>query len=402
MSLERIAPLPPSRMKTVAAQAAQILVGGLGGLVAHSLGVPAAWLSGSVLAVVLWGALGFGTPIARPLADAAMLVSGVSMGAGVTPEAIAAIGRYPFSLAFLAVGILASTIGSMMWLTRVSGWRRDDALLASAPGAFSTALAIALDRDAAVAQIAVVQTFRIFVLITVLPSIVVLIGGGSAMNSLVQAQRSVASPLAMAVVLVGGLALGIGFERLRVAAPILLGGTVVSSLFHATAWAPGFMPPVVATAGLVLIGVFIAERFARVERDALRETIPAAAGSFLISMMIAAGFAALAALAAKVAVADSLVAFAPGGLEAMMVLALVLGLDPLYVGVHHLARFLGIGVVLPFVFAWLRRSDDAQDAPAGFQRSQEGVDQESDAETGREGGGDGEAGAIGGHDDPPV
>jgi uncharacterized membrane protein AbrB (regulator of aidB expression) len=33
----------------------------------------------------------------------------------------------------------------------------------------------------------------------------------------------------------------------------------------------------------------------------------------------------------------------------MMVLAVVLGLDPLYVGIHHVARFLGIGVVLPFV-----------------------------------------------------
>jgi uncharacterized membrane protein AbrB (regulator of aidB expression) len=51
------------------------------------------------------------------------------------------------------------------------------------------------------------------------------------------------------------------------------------------------------------------------------------------------------------------VAFAPGGLEAMMVLALILGLDPLYVGIHHLARFLGIGLALPLVVTWLGRSD---------------------------------------------
>ena len=58
--------------------------------------------------------------------------------------------------------------------------------------------------------------------------------------------------------------------------------------------------------------------------------------------------------------ADGLVAFAPGGLEAMTVLALILGLDPLYVGIHHLVRFLGIGLVVPFVVAWLQRGDPPQ------------------------------------------
>jgi uncharacterized membrane protein AbrB (regulator of aidB expression) len=37
----------------------------------------------------------------------------------------------------------------------------------------------------------------------------------------------------------------------------------------------------------------------------------------------------------------------------MMVLALVLGLDPLYVGAHHLSRFLAIGIALPVVAGWL-------------------------------------------------
>jgi uncharacterized protein len=34
----------------------------------------------------------------------------------------------------------------------------------------------------------------------------------------------------------------------------------------------------------------------------------------------------------------------------MMILALVLGLDPLYVGTHHVLRFLAIAVVLPLVY----------------------------------------------------
>jgi len=48
----------------------------------------------------------------------------------------------------------------------------------------------------------------------------------------------------------------------------------------------------------------------------------------------------------------------------MMVLALILGLDPLYVGVHHLARFLGIAMVLPVAVGFLGRPQGETAEPA--------------------------------------
>ena len=90
--------------------------------------------------------------------------------------------------------------------------------------------------------------------------------------------------------------------------------------------------------------------------------------AFDIAVLAVVGLSALLALARGAvrevlglvtwigAVMAAIVAFAPGGLEAMTVLALILSLDPLYVGIHHLVRFLGIGLVLPFVVAWLQRS----------------------------------------------
>ena len=119
----------------------------------------------------------------------------------------------------------------------------------------------------------------------------------------------------------------------------------------------GVIPPVIATGGLVLIGLFIAERFR--ERPALHPEAGARGGAGLLRGRHGASrrsSPALAAWLAGVSFANSLVAFAPGGLEAMTVLALILGLDPLYVGIHHLVRFLGIGLVLPFLIGWLQRS----------------------------------------------
>jgi membrane AbrB-like protein len=308
-----------------------------------------------VIASVLWTATGCARRLPKPAVDAAMLVSGATMGASITPEAFAAVARYPLSLAALVVGVFAITGASVVWLMRVSGWRRDDAVLASVPGALSTVMAVAADRNADVAAIAVVQSFRLFVLVVLLPGLVVSLEGGGAGAALIGAGQPVIDPADFALVLLGGLAVGTVFERLGVAAPILLGSTAVSTCLHVTGLAPGVIPPVIATGGLVLMGTFIADRFGNLNRSSLRKLVPAALGSFAVGMAVATLFSGLAAWLAQVSFANALVAFAPGGIEAMMILALILGLDPLYVGVHHLARFLGIGFFVPFVIAWLQR-----------------------------------------------
>src|ERR671921_823330 len=53
----------------------------------------------------------------------------------------AATARCPRRLVALVLGVCPITLASTLWLTRVSGWSRDDALLASVPGALSTVMA---------------------------------------------------------------------------------------------------------------------------------------------------------------------------------------------------------------------------------------------------------------------
>ncbi len=346
-------------MRPVLETAAQLLVAGLGGLIFNVLGLPAAWFSGAVVAVVIWIALGQGRSMPSPLVDAAMLTSGVTMGTGVTPEALAAMAHYPVSLVVLLFALVAITGASSFWLVRVSGWRRDDAILASAPGAMSAILAIAVDRGSDILPITVVQSVRFLILVTLLPSAVAFLGdvGGD----LPLQGRSIMSPAGLFVTLAGGWALGLVFARFGVAAPVLFGGAAASALLHGTEAAPGVVPPVLAAGGFILVGAYIADRVRGLTWAMLRRTLPAALGSFAVGMGAAAACAALAAVLARVAFADALVAFAPGGLEAMMVLALSLGLDPLYVATHHLARFIAVGLGFPALITFLPRSEAAPD-----------------------------------------
>jgi uncharacterized membrane protein AbrB (regulator of aidB expression) len=68
----------------------------------------------------------------------------------------------------------------------------------------------------------------------------------------------------------------------------------------------------------------------------------AAFGSFAVATAVAAAFALLVVALLPFRIADVVVAFAPGAQDTMMVLALAMHLDPVYVGAHHLARFLAV------------------------------------------------------------
>ena len=83
---------------------------------------------------------------------------------------------------------------------------------------------------------------------------------------------------------------------------------------------------------------------------------------------VAASFALLVAALLPFRVADVTVAFAPGAQDTMMVLALAMHLDPVYVGAHHLARFLVVSFSVAIVARRMARQPS--DKPrAGWKRS---------------------------------
>jgi uncharacterized membrane protein AbrB (regulator of aidB expression) len=59
-----------------------------------------------------------------------------------------------------------------------------------------------------------------------------------------------------------------------------------------------------------------------------------------------------------------MIAFAPGSVDAMMLLALALNLDPVYVGAHHLTRIFFVSLTMPFVARRTARSLKIRTEPA--------------------------------------
>jgi uncharacterized protein len=117
-----------------------------------------------------------------------------------------------------------------------------------------------------------------------------------------------------------------------------------------------------ARRGAVGIGALIGTRFARMKTKTLLGHVNAGLGSFAIAISISAIFVALIVLTTHVGIADIVVAFAPGAMDAMLALALTLHIDPIFVGAHHLSRFVFVTIATPgIVHLFGRPQEDVDD-----------------------------------------
>lgn len=324
--------------------AALMAVAVAGGGLCQLLGLPAGWLTGAMIGVALVALRRPWKGPSTPLVDLGMLLSGAVVGAAATPEALAAAGRYPASLLLLLACLVVIVAATGAFLVRFGSWTRLDALLASAPGALSAVMAVAQDSSRSLPSIAIVQFFRLFVLIAAIPSGLVLAGVGAPVAAFAVAPPSWGDA---AIMLAAGLALGLVLRRAGVIAPFVLGSTLASMGLHATGLVHGSLPLPLAILAFVIVGGMIGARLGGLDRAAMAKLMPLAVGAFVVSVAVAAIFAWPASVAAGVSYGAAFVAFAPGGLEAMAMLAVVLGFDPLYVGAHHLVRFLAVGLLMP-------------------------------------------------------
>jgi uncharacterized protein len=340
----------PDWFHTIRADLETLLAAGLGVLLFNAISFPAATLSGAMLGVSLLLAAGREVRLHPWLRDLGMLLGGLAMGSSVTPEMLQGFQRYPASLVIFAVSIAATMILTQLYLRRVGGWDRATAFFAAAPGALTSVLAVAADTRADLLKVTMAQCVRLFMLVAFLPSLVSATSAtGTALG------QGPATVTALALLLAGGGLSGYGLQRLGMAAPWIFGGMVFSALLHATNVVQGNPPDWMLHLGFALVGVYIATRFAQITRKLLVATLAVSLGAFAVSIGVALAFAWVASLAVQVPFGQALVAFAPGGLEAMIILGVALGLDPIYVGLHHLVRFFGLGLLIPFSVTWANR-----------------------------------------------
>ena len=326
----------------------------LGAALTFALSFPAPFLTGPAIAVTLAGLAGIRTAAPpRRARDAVFIILGLTIGQGVTPDVLEAMRTWPVTLAALAGSLFA-----IIWLTPallVRFWSMDatTAFLSSSPGHLSYVLGLSEGVKADLRTVSIVQSIRVLAL-TLLVPVAVTLTGQVPQQALEVPAETAPLPL-LAMILVAGIA-GYLLERLRLPAAYLIGGMLVSVIAHVTGLVSGVMNYWLAAAAFVSLGGLIGSRFSGVTLMQLRHAFGAGILVTVLGVVLAGGFAVLAHWITGMDLIAILIAFAPGGLETMAAMSVILGIDPTFVASHHVARLLMLTAIVP-IFVLRGRRD---------------------------------------------
>ena len=333
---------------------AALAIGLGGGAVAWRFGVPAPWLAGSVVTVAAASLSGIITQaMPKRLSRFIFILLGLQIGGSVTPETLNTIARWPLSFLVLALTMAVLVWLGMVFFRKVYGWDKATSFFAVMPGALSVALALAADTRADLVKVSVSQVTRLFILVAVLPSVI------SSYGSISDIPPPLVLPGSgglrdLVMVLGAGLVAGFVFEKLKVPAGLVLGPALASAVMHIGEVVHGTLPLWVLVPVFVFLGTMIGMRFSGVRPRDLMKLGGASLTGLGLAMVISVAGAAVASRIADVPFAWTVLAFAPGGMEAMTIMAFALNLDPAFVGAHQIGRFVLIALAMPMVWYMLK------------------------------------------------
>ncbi|MBS7542262.1 AbrB family transcriptional regulator [Ancylobacter oerskovii] len=336
-----------NRLRGLARTAATLALALAGGGLFAFLGMPAGWLSGALVACAVASLAGAPVGIGRRLRDVTFVLLGTSMGSAVSPDTLRGIASWPATMAILMISLPAMMLAVGLYLEKVAKWDRRSAFFAAAPGALSAVLIMAETSGADVRRVVFGQSLRLFVLVALLPAAM---GGLGHQPAGTLPINPVAPDLYNLLLSLGAGALGgFLFERVRFPGGAMVGAMLTSGVLHGAGLVEGRLPDLLLIVCFVILGANSGARFAGTSMATLRRFFIDGLVALTVAVSVAFLFALAAAWIAGEPLPKVFLAYVPGALEAMTIMAFVLGVDPAFVAAHHLARFVGLSLALPLV-----------------------------------------------------
>ncbi len=343
------------------ALALTLALGGIGGALAWAAQLPLGFLLGSLLATGVVAAKGwriFGRPVTLPakLRFSFVPVIGVAIGGAFTPDVLAQASGWILSLLALVVYIpLAHVIGYAIY--RRGGLPVTAAFFGAVPGGLMESVQLGEEAGADVRLLTVLQFLRLILTIVSVPLIFWGLTGqavGSASGARIGGETVLTLQGGGVLILAGALGV-LTAHALRFPAWIITGPILFSAIAHGMGWVKGVPPDALIALTQVVLGTGLGARFAGVDPALMRRAARLAVVNGIAALTLAFGCALLLHALIDEPVTAVFLAYAPGGLAEMSLIALSLNMSIAYVTVHHVARIVLAVTVANLGFRFLPR-----------------------------------------------
>jgi membrane AbrB-like protein len=331
-------------------------IGIISALIATGVGLPLPWMLGPMVGVAIAALLNAPIHAPSPLRPVVIPAIGVMLGSSITPDIVDQIPRWSLSVMLLIPFLILA--GGVSWLIyrKIGGYDPVTAYFAAMPGGLNDMLLMGAEAGGDERRIALAHALRIFCVIVV---IVLFYGIFLGVDTGDEAGAWVALDaltLLDWLILVGCGIAGVPFGNLiRLPAAQVFGPMILSGAAHLTGIVTVSPPTVIILVAQLVIGTVVGCRFLGAAWREVGRDMMLGVASSLAMLAVTVGFAVIVARVTDIALAQTVIAYAPGGLAEMTLLSLAMGQDVAYVSVIHMVRLLVVIGTAGYVFRLIRR-----------------------------------------------
>ena len=336
-----------------------LFLGVISGFIFNWATLPLPWMLGAMFANIIASLIRL--PVAGPnrLRPLVAIVIGVMLGSSFTPEIFNKINVWASSLIFMVGYLIAAAVVVVPFYRKVAGFDLSTAYFAGMPGGLMEMMIIGRDMGADERSIILAHTSRI-VLVVTLVAVWFRVVQGIDLSDRSQfgipfSEIPLSELIVLAVVGVFGYFLG---QLLRLPAPMLLGPILVSGAVHSLGIIHNPPPRELVIIAQIFLGTIVGCRFIGAEPRAILRAIGLGLGATTLMLILTFSFAFAFYQMFGQTLEQLVLAYSPGGLAEMSLVALAMNADIAYVASHHLVRISFVMMMAPILFKFFSRADN--------------------------------------------
>ena len=340
-----------------------LAIGALGGAAFFAFELPLAWMLGAMVFTTVASLGGARLKLPPRMRGLFVTILGVFLGSAFTPEVLDSVARWPLSMAGLALYVGAVTGVLYVYFRRVQKFDRVTAYFSATPGGLSEMVIAGGALGGDDRRIALVHAARVLMVVMIIPFGFRFVEGEAANTTgqgLALADAEWSEMWALLASAVVGPFLG---RALRLPAYRMVGPMLVSAAVHVTGLSHSPPPWELVAMAQVVIGCAVGSRFSGVPLAQVGATITASAGSTVLMLLTTLAFAWTVNHSTGLGLEPLILAYSPGGLAEMSMIALALGIETAFVATHHVFRIGLIVITAPLLFRLLERFGRRRDGP---------------------------------------
>lgn len=322
-----------------------------GGMLFSYLTLPLPWMLGPIVFITAGAVAGLPMESPARVRRAVSLVIGLMLGSSFSPDIGAQIANWLTSLAMLTVYLGVSALIVIPYYRRVGGFDTTTAYFAGMPGGLTEMTFVGRDMGADDRSVVLAHASRVVVVVLIVAVAVRFLPDyDPGMRQAAGMAWSEVPLQPLLLLLAGGVAGMLIAKRLKLPAYHILGPTLASAVMHLTGFVDIPPPRELVIVSQLILGTIVGCRFIGMPPVQIVRSLLLGVGATVAMLLITLSFAILLHNLVGQSIVEVLLAYSPGGLAEMSLVALSLNEDVAFVAVHHLARVSIILAVAPVLF----------------------------------------------------